>query len=131
MGNVSDSRGLNAKRTIPRPRRPFTTTLKRFLHPQPAARRPVDVGQLCDQLTEVIVRTSSRGSWQEHACFLLRTTDDDWHLVAFNDAIAGELISRLRTIPGFEDDRLLDLIGCPTEQSIVLWRRSPLVSDHL
>jgi hypothetical protein len=33
-------------------------------------------------------------------------------------------------MPGFEDDRLLDLIGCPTEQFIVLWRKSHLVSDH-
>lgn len=50
--------------------------------------------------------------------------------MSFNDAIAGALISRLRTIPGFDDDRLLDLIGRPTEQFIVLWRRSPHISDH-
>ncbi|MDT7647250.1 MAG: hypothetical protein QOC75_4250 [Pseudonocardiales bacterium] len=126
MGNVSGSRGLNATPTV----RPFTSTLKRFLQPQPAAPMSIDVRQLCDELTEVLVRTSSRGSWQENACFLLHTTDDDWHLVAFNDAIAGELISRLRMMPGFEDDRLLDLIGCPAEQFIVLWRRSSLASGR-
>jgi hypothetical protein len=67
MGNASDSRSLNATRTVPRPRRPFTSTLKRFLPSQPAAPKPIDVRQLCEELTEVLVRPSSRGSWQENA----------------------------------------------------------------
>jgi hypothetical protein len=94
MGNVSDSRSLNATRTVPQPRRPFTSTLKRFLQPQPAAPKPIDVRQLCEELTEV--------------------------------GLPGHVHPDHDRLPGRE----VDLIGCPTEQFIVLWRRSPLVSDH-
>jgi hypothetical protein len=120
---TSSAQGLAV--LIPRQRAPFGETMRRILLPIPV---PPSMGESeldawCADLCEVSVWTSSRGSWQENAFFVLATADGARHLVAFCEPVAGALIARLRALPDFDDDRLLDLIGCRTEKITVLWRR--------
>jgi hypothetical protein len=70
----------------------------------------------------VAVRTCADGSWQEHACFLLGSTGDRWTMVPFSHPVACQLIVRLRALPGFDDNRLLDVIGSKQAELVVLWR---------
>lgn len=72
------------------------------------------------------MRTCADGSWQEHACFLLGSAAGRWELVPFSHPVAGELIVRLRALPGFDDNRLLDVIGSRQTGLVVLWRNPDL-----
>jgi hypothetical protein len=106
---------------VPRPRAPLADTLRRVIcRPTPAS--TVDLDQVLAHLTEVAAVTSRDGSWQEHASFLLSTEDGQRHLVGFSEPSAGALITRLRELPGFDTDLLLDLIGSRTQRLTVLWR---------
>jgi hypothetical protein len=79
----------------------------------------------------VVVRTSAHGSWQENACFLLGSASGGWQVVPFSDPAAGHLIGRLRALPGFDDNRLLDVIGSRRSEIVILWRHpQPAGSDH-
>ena len=68
------------------------------------------------------VRTCSDGSWQEHACFLLGSASGRWQVIPFSHPVVGDLICRLRLLPGFDDNQLLDLIGSKQTEIVVLWR---------
>jgi hypothetical protein len=106
---------------IPRPRAPLTDSIRRIL-PRPAPPTEIDLDQACADLVEVAVRTCADGSWQEHACFLLGSTADRWTMVPFSHPVACQLIVRLRALPGFDDNRLLDVIGSKQAKLVVLWR---------
>jgi hypothetical protein len=122
MSTERDLKASNVSLFIPRPRNPLGETLRRYLLPEPPSRDRLDVEALCTSLREVAVWTSRCGAWQENASFLLTDVDGGRRLVAFGDAGAGALIARLRLLPGFDTDRLLDLIGSQSEEIAVLWR---------
>jgi hypothetical protein len=73
-------------------------------------------------LAEVAVRTCADGSWQEHACFLLGSASGRWQVIPFSHPVVCDLIGRLRLLPGYEDNQLLDLIGSRQTEIVVLWR---------
>lgn len=106
---------------IPRPRSPLAESLRRIL-PRPEPPTDIDIEEACTDLVEVAVRTSSDGSWQEHACFLLGSSAGRWHMVPFSHPTVSELLPRLRALPGFDDDALLDVIGSRQAEIVVLWR---------
>jgi hypothetical protein len=86
--------------------------------------QPVEInldGAFAD-LAEVAVRTCADGSWQEHACFLLGSASGRWQVIPFSHPVVCDLIGRLRLLPGYEDDQLLDLIGSRETEIVVLWR---------
>ncbi|HEY2205203.1 MAG TPA: hypothetical protein VGH99_12100 [Pseudonocardia sp.] len=91
----------------------------------PAPRAPLDGENDAPpaDLAEVAVWTSDDGAWQEHATFLLLGFDGSWRSVAFADPAATELVPRLRRLPGFDGDLLLDLLNRRYGRRIVtLWR---------
>ena len=98
--------------------------------PRPAPPTEIDVDQACADLAEVAVRTCSDGSWQEHACFLLRCTAGHWRVVPFSHPVVCDLLGRLRTLPGFDDNALLDVIGSTQSEIVVLWRDPALANAH-
>ena len=117
----------SAHNLIPQPRRPLAESVRWLptpARPTQAPKRP-DLADIWPRLTEVAVWTSAGGSWQEHACFLLSTTDGQWHLISFSDPLANELVPRLRTLPGFDTDLLRHLIGGDQEQMLSIWKIPP------
>jgi hypothetical protein len=83
---------------------------------------PKDLEHALQNLRQVAVWTARHGHLQEHASFLLGTTDDEWHHVPFTDPAATELVARLRTLPGFDTDRLLELLGEREQRVVTIWR---------
>jgi hypothetical protein len=90
--------------------------------PRPEQPEVIDVEAACANLAEVTVRMSSHGSWQENACFLLASSDGQWQVVPFSHPVVCQLLPRLRALPGFDDNRLLDVIGSKESGIVVLWR---------
>ena len=80
----------------------------------------IDLDKIWPELAEVAVWTSSEGEWQEHASFLLGTHSGHWHMVSFADPASEGLAPRLRSLPGFDADLLLELIRAHTSQIAVL-----------
>jgi hypothetical protein len=106
---------------IPRPRAPLSESIRRIL-PRPERPIEIDLDEACFALAEVAVRTCADGSWQEHACFLLGSASGRWQVIPFSHPVVGDLIGRLRLLPGFDDNQLLDLIGSKQTEIVVLWR---------
>jgi hypothetical protein len=106
---------------IPRPRAPLSESIRRIL---PRPERPIEIclDEACFDLAEVAVRTCADGSWQEHACFLLGSASGRWQVIPFSHPVVCDLIGRLRLLPGYEDNQLLDLIGSRQTEIVVLWR---------
>ncbi|HZZ50428.1 MAG TPA: hypothetical protein VFE65_26355 [Pseudonocardia sp.] len=111
---------VSVANAIPPPRAPLFDSLRRLV-PRAPRPSPPDLDAIFEELAEVAVWTSQDGDWQEHASFLLRTSDGNWHSVGFGDPVAGELTSRLRTLPGCDTSLLLDLIGERTRRIVTLW----------
>ena len=117
----TDPPRANPAGPIPRPRPPLTHTPRRVA---PTIDTPahLDLDRLFTHLATVLVWTSRHGYWQEHACFVLSTTDGGCHTVNFADPHACPLLDRLIALPGFHSDRLLELLGTHTQQLVVLWQ---------
>ena len=73
------------------------------------------------------MRTCAHGSWQENACFLLGSASGRWQVIPFSHPVVCELIGRLRELPSFDENQLLDLIGSKETEIVVLWR-DPLLA---
>ncbi len=112
---------LNAPPAVPTPRTAMADSLRQLL-PVDITPVPGDLAGLLGDLVEVAVWTAEGGSWQEHASFLLGTRDGRWHIIGFTDPTTAELVTGLRALPGFDTDRLLDLIGKHTHRVHTLWR---------
>ena len=90
--------------------------------PRPEEPEEIDIAAACADLVEVAVRTSADGSWQEHAYFLLGSASGDWQVVPFSHPAVSQLLPRLRALPGFQDNDLLDVICSREAAIVVLWR---------
>ena len=106
--------------SAPAPRAPQGDSL-RGLDPVPVVIPWGNPDRLLADLVEVAVWTSADGSWQEHASFLLGTSDGRWHHVPFAEPAATTLIAALCALPGFDKDLLLDLLGQRTRRVLTLW----------
>jgi hypothetical protein len=112
----------------PKPRTPLRDSLRR-LAPRPAVPPGISDGDLRElfaglaDLTEVAVWTACGGDWQEHASFLLGTADGRWQVIGFSEPAATTLVARLRMLPEFDTDVLLDLLGQRTRQVTTIWRK--------
>jgi hypothetical protein len=95
--------------------------------PRPEPPTDIDVDEVCTDLAEVAVRTCSDGSWQEHACFLFGSSSGRWQVVPFSHPVVWDLLGRLRRLPGFDDNALLDVIGSQQSEIVVLWRDPSLI----
>jgi hypothetical protein len=107
---------------VPPPRSPLCDSLRRLL-PKIDTSPRADLERVYQDLVEVAAWTSRDGCWQEHASFLLCTSDGHWHAVGFSEPAACGLITRLRELPGFDADLLLDLIGSQSARLSVLWKK--------
>jgi len=83
-----------------------------------------DLDRMVADLTKVVVRTSSAGSYQENGVFLLGTSDGRWGMVPFTDPGANALVSLLQTLSGFKAELLFEIIGARSDRLVVLWERA-------
>jgi hypothetical protein len=74
-------------------------------------------------VSEVSAWTCGDGPLIQHTAFLLRAHDGRSHSVMMSDPIVATLAPRLRTLPGFDTDRLLDVLNARSDRIEVLWHR--------
>jgi hypothetical protein len=131
VGHVDESKTVPPAAVVPAPRVPIDQA-----HPAPPrtagragqARRGavladfIELSEFPTNLAEVAVWTNMAGAWQEHATFLVHSTDGRWHAIGFSEPAATELVERLAELPGFDNDLLRDSIAERSQRVVTLWR---------
>lgn len=88
------------------------------VHP---VRECVDLDHVLARVREVAVWVADGGRRPDDAVFLLRTDAEGWHSLVFNDPRIAELILRMRALPGFDRDRLVDAVCSQTARITAVW----------
>jgi hypothetical protein len=76
-----------------------------------------------DDLVEVAIRTTPAGPWQEDMFFLLTGRDGGGVAVPQGEAVARDLLGWLQALPGFDNQQLVEAMGCAEDAMFVCWRR--------
>jgi hypothetical protein len=79
------------------------------------------VDEVLEHVREIAVWAGNGGRVQDTGRFLLLDGERVWHSVAFGDQQGTRLIARMRGIPGFDPDLLLDAISSRSGQIEPLW----------
>lgn len=86
-----------------------------------SAPRCRDLDRVLLHVREIAVWAGTDGRVQDTGCFLLMDGERIWHSVVFGDEQGSELIARMRAIPGFDTNLLLDAVSSRSGQIESLW----------
>ncbi|RZS34068.1 hypothetical protein EV193_110218 [Herbihabitans rhizosphaerae] len=76
-----------------------------------------------DELAEVAIRTTPDGPWDEDVFFLLIRTGGGGCAVPAGHPAADKLMSRLQTLPGFDNDAFVEAMTTTADGLFVCWQR--------
>jgi hypothetical protein len=79
-----------------------------------------------DAVTEISVRTTGRGPFEEDVFFVFAYDDDDALAIGLGDS--DDLLPRLQAMPGFDNEAFIRAVAISETGTSVLWRRTN--SDH-
>jgi hypothetical protein len=73
-------------------------------------------------LVEVAIRTTPHGPWQEDVFFLLTGRDGSECAVPHGEAVDRGLLRWLQALPGFDNHKAIEAMGCAEDALFVCWR---------
>lgn len=76
------------------------------------------------ELAEVAIRTTPEGPWREDVFFLLVRTGGGGCAVPAGDPAADDLMSRLQSLPEFDNERFIEAMCTMEDALFVVWRRA-------
>lgn len=85
---------------------------------------------MLSEVREIAVWAGNDGSVQDTGRVLLLDGVRVWYSVPFGDTLVTELMVRMRPIPGFDSDRLLDAVSARGGQIEPLWPPRALPSTR-
>ena len=100
---------------------PFGREVDDLLAAHRAAQTPDLTGVRWDVLTEVSLRTTSRGPFEEDVFFVFAYEDGASTAIGLGDS--DDLLARLQQLPGFDNDAFIRAMAVTDEGVSVLWRR--------
>lgn len=77
-----------------------------------------------DELAEVAIRTTPEGPWKEDVFFLLMRVGGGGCAVPAGDPSADDLMSKLQTLPGFDNERFIEAMTTTEDALFVVWQKS-------
>jgi hypothetical protein len=75
------------------------------------------------ELGEVAIRTTPEGPWQEDVFFLLMREGGGGCAVPAGHPAADELMNRLQSLPGFDNEAFIEAMTTIEDGLFVVWRR--------
>ncbi len=75
-----------------------------------------------DAMTEVRIVTNSRGPFADDLFFVLEAGDA--RCVVPQSHASEELVSRLQSLPRFDNDQMIEAMGSTTDAEFVCWTRA-------
>jgi hypothetical protein len=100
---------------------PFGREAADLLGAHRAVQPPDLTGVRWDALTEVTLRTTSGGPFEEDVFFVFTYTDGVPTAIGLGDS--EYLLDRLQQLPGFDNEALVRAMSVATESTSVLWRK--------
>jgi hypothetical protein len=76
-----------------------------------------------DDLVEVAIRTTPDGPWLEDVFFLLTSRDGGGCAVPHGEAVDRDLLRWLQALRGFDNEKVVEAMGCAEDAVFVCWRR--------
>lgn len=74
-------------------------------------------------LAEVAIRTTPEGPWKEDVFFLLVRTGGGGCAVPAGDPSADDLMTRLQSMPGFDNDAFVEAMTTIEDGLFVVWQK--------
>jgi hypothetical protein len=75
-------------------------------------------------LAEVAIRTTPEGPWKEDVFFLLVRSGGGGCAVPAGDPSADALMSRLQSLPGFDNEAFIEAMTTMDDGLFVVWQRN-------
>lgn len=75
------------------------------------------------KLKEVAIRTTPEGPWKEDTFFLLVSEGGGGCAVPAGDPSADDLMTRLQTLPNFDNDAFVEAMTTIEDGLFVIWQR--------
>jgi hypothetical protein len=76
-----------------------------------------------DDLIGVDIVTTDQGPAMEDVFFVLHGSDGKGAVVPQEIAVAEKLLDRLQTLPGFDNGKVIDAMGCSENARFVCWKK--------
>ena len=90
-------------------------------------RRLVDGGVVeqvaWDELVGVDIVTTDQGPYAEDVFFVLHGKDGNGAVVPQEIAVAERLLERLQKLPGFDNGKVIEAMGCSENARFVCWKK--------
>jgi hypothetical protein len=75
-------------------------------------------------LVEVQIVTTDGGPFVDDVFYLLVGADNTGCVVAQEDPMSGALLRRLQALPGFDNGKVIEAMGCAENARFVCWKKS-------
>jgi hypothetical protein len=76
-----------------------------------------------EKLSEVAIRTTPEGPWKEDVFFLLMAEGGGGCAIPAGDPSADDLMSRLQSLPDFDNDAFIEAMTTTEDGLFVIWQR--------
>jgi len=73
----------------------------------------------------IVIRTTDRGPFDEDVFFVLEAAEDTFVIPQGADGVT-ELVERIQQLPGFNNEALIESMGCTDKKLFLCWERGPI-----
>ena len=81
-----------------------------------------------DQIQRVLIRTTDQGPFDDDVFLVIETADKN-HVIPQPAPGASQLLGRLQQLPGFNNEAVIDSMGCTDNQQFLCWERGDAVNQ--
>jgi hypothetical protein len=74
-----------------------------------------------DELSAVVIRVIPEGPWKEDVFVMLAGANGTGTAIPSGDPAANELIERLQSLPGFDNERFIEAMTTDADEAYVVW----------
>jgi hypothetical protein len=75
-----------------------------------------------DDIRRVVIRTTDRGPFDDDVFFVIEATTGRF-VIPQQAAVAGDLLSNLQELPGFDHEAVIESIGCVENREFLCWEK--------
>jgi len=76
-----------------------------------------------DDVQRVLIRTTDRGPFDDDVFFVVEASGENY-VIPQQAAGAEQLLSRLQQLPGFDNEAVIESMGCTDNKDFLCWERN-------
>jgi hypothetical protein len=75
-----------------------------------------------DEVQRVLIRTTDKGPFDDDVFFIVETSGKSY-VIPQQAVGAGQLLENLQRLPGFDNEAVIDSMGCADNKDFLCWER--------